>query len=110
MTGSPVQPLRPQTRRLLVTWLTLITLTLLAMWSAQLDNASRQTPLPVWGFTLVLLSAGYKVQQILLVYLNLRVSSTAWRGSFLTLVWVVLVIVWMAYWASLSGIQSGSSG
>ncbi|WP_165954318.1 cytochrome C oxidase subunit IV family protein [Seongchinamella unica] len=86
------------------TWLTLVALTLLAMWSAQLDPVSRQSSLPVWGFTLVLLGAAYKVQQILLVYLNLRVSSAGWRGSFLALVWVVMVVVWAAYWASLRGL------
>lgn len=104
MREAGLRKLFPGSRRLLLTWLTLITLTLLSMWSAQLGSAAREPSLPLWGVTLILLGAGYKVQRILLVYLNLRVSSGAWRGSFLSLVWLVIVLVWLAYWTSLSGI------
>ena len=75
----------PSRKRLLMTWLTLMGLTLFSMWSAQLSEESRVLSLPLWSVALVLLSAGFKVQQILMVYLNLRVSSSGWRGGFLYL-------------------------
>ena len=88
----------PSRKRLLVTWLTLMGLTLFSMWSAQLSDESRALSLPLWSVALVLLSAGFKVQQILMVYLNLRVSSSGWRGSFLYLLAATLMLVWAGYW------------
>jgi len=87
----------PGTQRLLIAWFTLMGLTLLSMWSAQLGATSPAPSLPLWAIALVLLAAGYKVQQILLVYLNLRVSSSGWRGSFLALLWFTLTVVALAY-------------
>lgn len=87
----------PGTQRLLIAWLTLMGLTLLSMWSAQIGETTPRPSLPLWAIALVLLAAGYKVQQILLVYLNLRVSSSGWRGSFLALLWATLIVVALAY-------------
>lgn len=88
----------PSRKRLLTTWLTLMGLTLFSMWSAQLGEESGVLSLPLWSIALVLLSAGFKVQQILMVYLNLRVSSSGWRGGFLCLLAATLVLVWAGYW------------
>ena len=93
----------PSRKRLLMTWLTLMTLTLFSMWSAQLGDESRSLSLPLWSIALVLLSAGFKVQQILMVYLNLRVSSSGWRGGFLCLLAATLLLVWLAYWWAIKG-------
>ena len=90
----------PGQQRLLTTWLILMALTLFSMWSAQLGDESRALSLPLWGVAVVLLSAGFKVQQILMVYLNLRVSSAGWRGGFLCLLAATILLVWFGYWAA----------
>ncbi len=102
----------PGTRRLLITWLLLMVLTLLSMASAQLGSQSGWLPLPIGVIAVVLASAGFKVQQILMIYLNLRVSSAAWRGSFICLVSAVMLLIFLAYffvdlnWAE-SSVKSG---
>ena len=93
----------PGRKRLLMTWLTLMGLTLFSMWSAQLGDESRALSLPLWSIALVLLSAGFKVQQILMVYLNLRVSSPGWRGSFLGLLATTLLLIGLGYWWAAKG-------
>jgi hypothetical protein len=90
----------PGNRRLLTTWLALMALTVLSMWSAQLGGESRAPSLPMWSVALVLLSAGFKVRQILMIYLNLRVSSAGWRGGFLCLLAVTILLVGSGYWAA----------
>tara|TARA_R110002110_G_scaffold205066_1_gene416782 strand:+ start:190742 stop:191035 length:294 start_codon:yes stop_codon:yes gene_type:complete len=90
----------PGPQRLLTTWIILMALTLLSMWSAQLGNESPALSLPLWGVALVLFSAGFKVQQILMVYLNLRVSSPGWRGGFMCLLSATILLVWLGYWAA----------
>lgn len=90
----------PGTRRLLITWLVLMTLTLLSMLSAQLTNAAAWLPLPIWGAVLVLVSTGFKVQQVLMVYLNLRVSSASWKGGFLCLLAATLLLIFSGYIAA----------
>lgn len=90
----------PGKRRLLSTWLILMTLTLLSMLSAQLTNTTTWLPLPLWGVMLVLLSTGFKVQQVLMVYLNLRVSSAGWKGGFLCLLGITLLVIFSGYIAA----------
>ena len=87
----------PGKKRLLTTWLLLMVLTLLSMWSAQLSSPSDWSPLPLWGIAIVLASAGVKVQQILMVYLNLRVSSAGWKGGFICLLIATLLLIFLAY-------------
>ena len=89
----------PGQKRLLITWLILMALTVVSMLSAQLDSAAGWLPLPLWGIALVLLSAGFKVQQILMVYLNLRVSSGGWKGGFICLLAATVLLVFSAYLA-----------
>jgi hypothetical protein len=89
----------PGNKRLLVTWLVLMLLTLISMWSAQLNSTAGWLPLPIWGIALVLLSAAFKVQQILMVYLNLRVSSGGWKGGFICLLAATVLLVFSAYLA-----------
>lgn len=93
----------PGTRRLLLTWLLLVTLTLLSMLSAQLGDGSQWRQLPLWGAMLILVSAGFKVQQILMVYLNLRVSSAGWKSSFMLLLVATLLFVFAGYFVARSG-------
>ena len=90
----------PSKRRLLYTWLILMTLTLFSMLSAQLTNATTWLPLPLWGVMLVLASTGFKVQQVLMVYLNLRVSSAGWKGGFLCLLTITLLVIFSGYIAA----------
>tara|TARA_R110001592_G_C13192743_1_gene753252 strand:- start:5439 stop:5735 length:297 start_codon:yes stop_codon:yes gene_type:complete len=87
----------PGNRRLVKTWLLLMALTVLSMWSAQLNSHSGWLPLPIWGIALVLISAGFKVQQILMVYLNLRVSSAGWKSGFICLLVATVLLVFLAY-------------
>jgi hypothetical protein len=90
----------PSTRRLLLTWATLIGLTLLSMASARLDADTQWQALPLWGALLVLISTGFKAQQILMVYLNLRVSTPAWKGAFLGLALLTLGVILSGYLAA----------
>lgn len=90
----------PGNKRLLATWLILMALTLLSMWSAQLGGEGPRTSLPLWGIALVLASGGFKVQQILMVYLNLRASSGGWRAGFMCLLVATLVLVFLGYFAA----------
>ena len=87
----------PGNKRLLITWLLLMALTLLSMWSAQLSSQSGWLPLPLWSVAIVLLSAGFKFQQILMVYLNLRVSSAGWKGGFVCLLAATIVLIFGAF-------------
>ena len=93
----------PSRKRLLITWLTLMGLTLFSMCSAQLSEDAHALTLPLWSVALVLLSAGFKVQQILMVYLNLRISSSGWRGGFLCLLAVTLALRWAVYGDATAG-------
>ncbi len=90
----------PGSKRLLITWLMLMTLTLVSMWSAQLGGDAQALPLPLWGIALVLASAGFKVQQILMVYLNLRASSSGWRVGFISLLVATVVLEFLGYLAA----------
>lgn len=90
----------PGKRRLLYTWLILMTLTLFSMLSAQLTNTAAWLPLPLWGVVLVLASTGFKVQQVLMVYLNLRVSSAGWKSGFLCLLTITLLVIFSGYIAA----------
>jgi hypothetical protein len=92
-----VKEILPDTRRLVLTWLLLVTLTLLSMFSAQLGDDSQWRQLPLWGAMLILGSAGFKVQQILMVYLNLRVSSAGWKSGFMILLVATLLLVFSGY-------------
>ncbi|RTR04496.1 hypothetical protein [Halomonas nitroreducens] len=89
----------PGTRRLLATWATLMALTLLSMVSARLDQNSWQA-LPLWSAGLVVAATGYKVQRLLMVYLNLRVATPAWRGAFVGLVVLTLALIAGGYLAA----------
>ncbi|MCB1700385.1 MAG: hypothetical protein KDI14_06050 [Halioglobus sp.] len=93
----------PGTRRLLLTWLLLVTLTLLSMFSAQLGGDAQWRQLPLWGVMLILASAGFKVQQILMVYLNLGVSSAGWKSGFMLLLIATLLLVFFGYFAAHPG-------
>lgn len=79
-------------------------LTLFSMWSAQLGEESRRASLSMASVALVLACAGFKVHQILMVYLNLRISSAGWRGGFMCLLVVTILLIGMGYgYSSSSG-------
>lgn len=90
----------PGKRRLLKAWCLLMALTLISMWSAQLSDDEQWASLPLWGIGIVLASAGVKVQQILMVYLNLRVSSGSWKGGFICLLTATLLLIFSGYIAA----------
>lgn len=86
----------PGTRRLLTTWVILIGLTILSMISALLDADDWQT-LPLGAAALVLLATGFKAQRVLMVYLNLRMATPAWKGAFVGLVILALAVISVGY-------------
>jgi vancomycin permeability regulator SanA len=90
----------PGQKKLLRTWLLLMGLTVVSMVAARLDSADNWQTLPLWGVALVLFTTGFKVQQVLMVYLNLRVSSAAWRYGFIGLLVATLVLVFSGYLAA----------
>ena len=89
----------PGTRRLLTTWVTLMALTLFSMLSARLDQGSWQA-LPLWSAGLVVAATGFKAQRLLMVYLNLRAATPAWKGTFVGLVVLTLALIAGGYLAS----------
>ena len=90
----------PGTKRLVSTWLVLIGLTVLSMWSAQLDDVDKLSSLPVWSVAIVLITSGLKAQQILMIYLNLRVSSSGWKGGFICVLAGTLLLVFAGYYVA----------
>lgn len=86
----------PGTRRLLTTWAVLMGLTLVSMLSALLDADDWQT-LPLWSAALVILATGFKAQRLLMVYLNLRMATPAWKGAFVGLVILTLALIGAGY-------------
>ncbi|MDW7745474.1 hypothetical protein [Halomonas sp.] len=89
----------PGSRRLLITWATLMALTLLSMVSARLDQESWQA-LPLWSAGLVVAATGFKAQRLLMVYLNLRAATPAWKGTFVGLVVLTLALIAGGYLAA----------
>lgn len=86
----------PGTRRLLTTWAVLMGLTVVSMVSALLDASDWQT-LPLWSAALVILATGFKAQRLLMVYLNLRMATPAWKGAFVGLVILTLALIGAGY-------------
>lgn len=86
----------PGTRRLLITWATLMALTLLSMVSGLL-NANDWQALPLWSAGLVVAATGFKAQRLLMVYLNLRAATPAWKGAFVGLVILTLSLITGGY-------------
>ena len=72
-------------------------LTVLSMLSALMHSQSGWSPLPIWSIALVLFVAGFKFQQILMVYLNLRVSSAGWKSGFICILAATVLLVFLAY-------------
>lgn len=87
----------PTTRRLVMTWIALMGLTLVSMVSARLDMQAQWLALPLWAALLVLVSTGFKAHQVLMIYLNLRVSTPAWKGAFVGLAIVILGLILSGY-------------
>ncbi|CAM3524718.1 cytochrome C oxidase subunit IV family protein [Halomonas lysinitropha] len=86
----------PGTRRLLMTWALLMALTVLSMVSARLDQDDWQS-LPLWSAGLVIAATGFKAQRLLMVYLNLRAATPAWKGTFVGLVILTLALIAGSY-------------
>jgi hypothetical protein len=86
----------PGQRRLLMTWATLMALTVVSMASARLDQASWEA-LPLWSAALVLMVTGFKAQRLLMVYLNLRQSTGAWKGAFVGIITLTLLLISAGY-------------
>lgn len=82
----------PGTHRLLITWAMLMALTVLSMVSARLDQGDWQA-LPLWSAGLVVAATGFKAQRLLMVYLNLRAATPAWKGTFVGLVVLTLALI-----------------
>ncbi|MBB3190370.1 hypothetical protein [Halomonas cerina] len=89
----------PGTRRLLITWATLMGLTVVSMVSARLNQDDWQA-LPLWSAALVILATGFKAQRLLMVYLNLRAATPAWKGTFVGLVVLTLALIAGGYLAA----------
>jgi hypothetical protein len=85
------------TRRLLITWATLMGLTLITMLSAQLGGEARLAALPLWSAGLLLATTFFKAHRVLMVYLGLSDASPAWRGAFVGLVLATLALVASGY-------------
>lgn len=87
---SPRFPL-PPTRRLIVAWGILASLTAGSMVAALGGfDAHTTKALGLGPAAVLMILSGLKAREILSVYLNLRASSGDWRGFFAALVGVIL--------------------
>lgn len=89
----------PGTRRLLFTWATLMALTVVSMLSARLGQTADWQALPLWSAVLVLMATGFKAHRVLMVYLNLRAATPAWKGVFIILTLFTLTLIAAGYLA-----------
>ncbi len=71
----------PGPRLLLLTWAVLMALTAISMLGAQVVGEGRLQPLAWWSASLVLAVTYYKARQVIMVYLNLRASTPAWKAT-----------------------------
>ncbi|XKH60468.1 cytochrome C oxidase subunit IV family protein [Halomonas sediminis] len=89
----------PGTRRLLITWVMLMGLTGVSMVSARLDQTTDWQTLSLWSVALVLAATAFKAHRVLMVYLNLRAATPAWKGIFIGLILVTLALIAAGYLA-----------
>lgn len=82
-------------RRLLRAWLVLVGLTLLSMTGTW--PGPEQVP---WLWALLLTATAVKVHQVLTVYLGLRCATPGWRGLFIGLTAVMLLLIASGYFAA----------
>ncbi len=87
----------PGRRRLLLTWLTLMGLTLVSMASALVDSMAGWQPLSKTSIALVLVVTAFKAYQVVAVYLNLRVSTRGWMVGMMTIIVLTLLLEAGAY-------------
>ncbi|OIR02023.1 hypothetical protein GALL_158810 [mine drainage metagenome] len=80
----------PSFRALLLTWLTLMGLTIVLLAAGDPTGSGR---LPLLSVTLLLAVALIKARQILWVFLGLARSSGLWKGTFLASLTVILALV-----------------
>jgi hypothetical protein len=83
----------PTTRRLILAWMTLMGLTLLSLLGSQFGYDGQHALLPWFSAALILIASFYKAHQVLMIYLNLRASSSAWQGLFITFLLMTFVLV-----------------
>ncbi len=89
----------PGTRRLLITWGVLMALTLVSMVSARLDQTTDWQALPLWSAAMIMMATGFKAHCVLMVYLNLRAATPAWKGGFIALTLLTLTLIAAGYLA-----------
>lgn len=86
---------RPMT--LTYVWLLLVGMTLLAMLTGIPSIEAPTQGMSWWAVLLVLGATLGKVYLILMFYLDLRTSTPAWRGLFVSLILVTLSLVGAAF-------------
>ncbi|MFV0476497.1 MAG: hypothetical protein ACK5ME_01535 [Parahaliea sp.] len=87
----------PGHRRLLITWATLMVLTLISMASALFNSLAGWQALSSTSIVLIFLATGFKAYQVVAVYLNLRVSTRGWMSGIMTLIILTLLLEASAY-------------
>lgn len=87
----------PGNRRLLITWVSLMLLTLISMASALLHSLAGWQPLSAGATVLVFVATAFKAGLIVAVYLNLRASTRGWMIGVMALIVLALVVEASAY-------------
>ncbi len=91
----------PGNRRLLTTWAILMVLTCLSLFGALAPGGGADASLAWWGIVLVIVATYYKAHRIVMVYLNLRASSSMWRGTLVAFLLVTTLLILGGYVLSL---------
>lgn len=83
----------PGTRRLLWAWAILMALTVLSMLGASRGLMAETASLRATALVVIVMATWFKAHRIVMVYLNLRESTSAWRGALNGFLFVSCLII-----------------
>ena len=89
-----IEPLAslPTRRNLYLCWGVLMSMTCVSLLAS--DPNGEAGRLSLASITIVLLAASVKASQVMLVFLNLRSTTSTWRLGFITFLFVIIGLVW----------------
>ena len=87
----------PGQRRLIRTWLILMALTCASMLGALVPMGDGNDRLAWTGVLMIIAAAYYKAHRIVMVYLNLRASTSGWKGGLIVYLMLTTLVILGTY-------------
>ena len=87
----------PGQRRLIQTWAILMALTCASMIGALAPMGERKDHLAWTAVLTIIAAAYYKAHRIVMVYLNLRASSSGWKGGLIAYLMLTTLVILGSY-------------